>query len=206
MNRLIPLRRLAAVLVAAIISAASVARTAGTASASTSWSPFSYVAPFGFSDPPCLDNATENANTVQLWHCSGGPEQKWAQGLNSGPVWVDPIHVPGVLVQRVSQIKNLNTNRCLKARLSISSGPWGTPVPSVYTDRCSALTDTSALMDKWTITDNGLGSNIHNDFDYGLCLTRMGGTNDGVRVGLAPCDVNSAAQKWARAGALFFNG
>src|SRR3954470_14202812 len=98
MKRSISRHRLATVLVAPIISAASLVLMAGTSAASTSWSYVGYIAQNPYAAHRCMDNAAEDPNIVQLWHCEGGGEQEWTRGVNNGSFWVDPAHVPGTLV------------------------------------------------------------------------------------------------------------
>ncbi|MEV7471466.1 RICIN domain-containing protein [Streptomyces kronopolitis] len=118
----------------------------------------------------CLDNATENAAKLQMWKCTGGPEQKWLLEF-----------LPGSMYRLVNQ----NTGRCISGAAAAHPGLW--------MDECSLLPDRQ----KWRIfyeEPRGLFKVWQNVSD-GLCMTTRS-VADGTQPQTTACNPSAAYERW----------
>lgn len=118
----------------------------------------------------CLDNATENAAKLQMWKCTGGPEQKWLAEF-----------LPGSMYRFVNQ----NTGRCI-------TGPTAAH-PGLWMDECSILPDTQ----KWRVfyeEPRGLFK-VWQNVSNGLCMTTSSVAN-GTQPQTTACNPSAAYERW----------
>ncbi|MFJ6789588.1 RICIN domain-containing protein [Streptomyces angustmyceticus] len=118
----------------------------------------------------CLDNATENAAKLQMWNCTGGPEQKWLAEF-----------LPGSMYRFVNQ----NTGRCI-------TGPTAAH-PGLWMDECNLLPDTQ----KWRVfyaEPRGLFKVLQN-VSNGQCMTTSSVAN-GTQPRTTACDSSAAYERW----------
>ena len=142
-----PTRRSMIALLSAVLLATLAMTAIGTPAQASS---FRQIPNYG--NGKCIDVATEDWSTVQLWHCSGGPEQQWAETWLSGG---DGLNL--MLVDKM-------TGTCLGVR--DDSTEVGAPVQAVGCVSAS------------TVWHNDYASNEHADgwhqqlrnVNSGLCL------------------------------------
>lgn len=118
----------------------------------------------------CLDNATENAAKLQMWKCTGGPEQKWLAEF-----------LPGSMYRFVNQ----NTGRCI-------TGPTAAH-PGLWMDECNLLPDTQ----KWRILyeePRGLFK-VWQNASNGQCMTTSSVAN-GTQPQTTTCNISAAYERW----------
>ncbi|GGN46504.1 RICIN domain-containing protein [Streptomyces kronopolitis] len=118
----------------------------------------------------CLDNATENASKLQMWNCTGGPEQKWLAEF-----------LPGSMYRFVNQ----NTGRCI-------TGPTAAH-PGLWMDECNLLPDTQ----KWRVfyeEPRGLFK-VWQNVGNGLCMTTSSVAN-GTQPQTTTCNSAAAYERW----------
>ncbi len=118
----------------------------------------------------CLDNATENAAKLQMWKCTGGPEQKWLAEFLLGDMY---------------RFVNQNTGRCI-------SGPTATH-PGLWMDECLP----GVGFQEWRILYQAPGGayKVWQNANTGLCMT-TNSVADGTQPQTTSCNISAAYQKW----------
>jgi hypothetical protein len=134
----------------------------------------------------CLDEDTTRRGHVQLWHCSGGSEQRWT-------VTYESSLTPGGLPYMVT-IENQRTGDCLAA--SPSNVP-GQPVQAV-----PGPCEFGNAAERWIqITANNVGQGWYqvwrNDFTGNCLELRANNSSDGAVVQEGACDISNIAQMWS---------
>jgi Ricin-type beta-trefoil lectin domain len=125
----------------------------------------------------CLDNATENFAKLQMWSCSGNPQQQWLEGYNTQT---------GDFT-----FTNANTGRCITAPASGA----GTVV--------MAFCDAAATNQQWRVyfADNPLGPpsgwyDVWQNVSSGLCLS-TNSVGNGTLPNMNNCDPSDLYDRWA---------
>lgn len=160
-------RRLAAMLLAG----AGTAATIGVASAPAQASAFLEMKVWNSNH--CLDNATENDMTLQMWHCTGVSEQRWSTSFSTQTF--------------TYALTNQNTGWCITApggRGTIFMNPCN---PGLTTQQWTAMVASS---------ESPGGSYIvwQNKFS-GLCLTTPS-VGDRTLPQAATCDPTNQRNRW----------
>ena len=135
--------------------------------------PFVTVRVWGSSH--CIDNATQNAETLQMWNCTGGNEQKWTDRDNAA-------NTSYALV-------NLNTDYCMDALAQGDGVVVMGPCTSSNTQQWTTLF--AANPSPFT---NGAYAVIQN-VASGECLKTLSVAN-GTLLRTWPCDTTDHYQKW----------
>jgi hypothetical protein len=124
----------------------------------------------------CLDNATENAAKLQMWSCTGGPEQRWLEGFNTQT---------GLFT-----FTNQNTGRCITAPAS------GTGTVTM------AFCNAAAANQQWRVyfADNPLGPpsgwyDVWQNVSSGYCLSTPS-VGNGTLIQTTPCDPSDLYDRW----------
>ncbi|SEE35315.1 Ricin-type beta-trefoil lectin domain-containing protein [Streptomyces sp. 3213] len=124
----------------------------------------------------CLDNATENAGKLQMWHCTGGPEQQWIQEYNGTKgTWM---------------FMNERTKWCITAP-SAGAG-------SVVMSPCDTSLDTQQWGTALTNTPAGQPFAVFfliSNYTSHLCLWTDSGSN-GTVPAMAGCGPGSYNERW----------
>lgn len=118
----------------------------------------------------CLDDDTNNFSNLQMWSCTGGPEQHWLQDFNADDSFT---------------FVNSNTNLCITAPAS--------GVATVTMEPCIG-----AATQKWSVyaAVSGPGSyDIWETEASGLCLRTTSVANH-TPPETWPCDVSIAYEHW----------
>ncbi|ACU73950.1 Ricin B lectin [Catenulispora acidiphila DSM 44928] len=137
--------------------------------------PFPYVSVRIWGSTHCMDNAVQNAETVQMWNCTGVPEQKWQDR---------PNQATGTFA-----LVNQNTNYCLDA-LAQGDGP-------VVMGPCTASNTQqwiTLFADNPSPFTNGAYAVIEN-VASSQCLNTSSVAN-GTVLRTWPCDITAHYQKW----------
>lgn len=123
----------------------------------------------------CLDNATEIASKLQMWSCTGGPEQQWTELFDNQT--------------DTAMLINQNTGWCITA-----PSQWGSLV--------MAPCDTSAPTQQWHInlTDTPVGQPTAEFFMLqsaasGLCLATSS-VGNGTVPHMVTCDPTEHYERW----------
>jgi hypothetical protein len=157
--------------VAAVVAAVVVSGGAAQAA------PFPYQEIGVFNSSHCLDNATEIDSVLQMWSCTGGDEQQWAENFDPG--------------SDSYTFTNLNTQRC------ITAPPTGTG--RVEMEPCT----TPALSQRWRVyahqSDASGFWTAWQNASSGMCLDTPSVANRTVLQAL-PCDLNVSYQKFTERG------
>jgi Ricin-type beta-trefoil lectin domain len=155
-------------LMAAIAAALGFALTIGPAQAST----HTEINILGSTH--CLDNATEIAAKLQMWSCTGGPEQQWTQLYNNAT--------------DTAMLINENTGWCVTAPAS----GFG----SLVMQPC----DTSLATQQWTIAPQDTPSAFFFWLENGASGTERCISSSSVANGTVPymftCDPTQTREKW----------
>jgi len=160
----------------ALVTAALAVSTAALAGGPAQAAGFSPINVWNSSH--CLDNATENAAKLQMWSCTGGPEQRWLEGFNTQT--------------GLFNFRNQNTGRCITAP---ASGE-GTVVMAFCDESNTDPTQ------QWRVyfADNPLGPpsgwfDVWQNVSSGLCLGTPSVAN-GTRLQTVDCDPSDQYLRW----------
>ncbi|MER5428501.1 ricin-type beta-trefoil lectin domain protein [Streptomyces sp. NPDC002588] len=166
-----PLRRRLVALVSAVFAVLAIGWAAGAPAQAVGFAPINV-----WNGNHCLDNATENASKLQMWNCTGGPEQRWLSVDNSQT--------------SLFTFTNQNTGRCITAPSS------GTGTVTM------AVCDAAATNQQWRVffADNPLGPpsgwyDVWQNASSGFCLYTTTVAN-GNLIRTAPCTAASLNQRW----------
>ncbi|MGZ4619561.1 MAG: hypothetical protein ACXV5Q_12365 [Frankiaceae bacterium] len=131
----------------------------------------------------CIDVQSQNGHVLQLWHCSGASEQTWAQNNDRANEWFE--------------FRDKHFGHCIAAVHTTDQG--GAVTGELNARLCTPLDDQTPW-DKWKVqyafNDGHWYQVWYNLGDANKCLARLGGTANGTRIGLLPCDHRSPAQQW----------
>ncbi|MEY9934595.1 hypothetical protein ABH926_009263 [Catenulispora sp. GP43] len=155
----------------------AVAVSSGAAQADQPPFPFTSIRIWGSTH--CIDNATQNAETVQMWNCTGGPEQQWSQ---------TPDSVNGVATGSYSLV-NENTRYCLDALAQGDGTVVMGPCDSSNTQQWTTL-----FADNPSPFTNGAYAVIQNVSSL-QCLN-TDSVGNGTLLRTWPCDTTDHYQKW----------
>jgi hypothetical protein len=127
----------------------------------------------------CIDNATQNAETLQMWNCTGGPEQKWAD---------TPDSINGVGTGTFSLV-NQNTGYCMDAPAQGDGTVVMGPCTSSSTQQWTTLF--AANPSPFTNGSYAVIQNVSSE----QCLNTNSVAN-GTLLRTWPCDTTDHYQKW----------
>jgi len=124
----------------------------------------------------CLDNATENADKIQMWNCTGGAEQKWFPEFNAST--------------NSFSIVNQSTGSCVTTPYPNGPGPL------------VMLFCLGSTSQQWNIIFTSVphgqtsgGYSVWQNVESGLCLSTDSVAN-GTVPRTWPCDVGAQYEQW----------
>ncbi|ACU72342.1 Ricin B lectin [Catenulispora acidiphila DSM 44928] len=167
-------RKIAAIGVSMAAAVSAVVVSSGSASAA----PFPFQEIGVFNSSHCLDNATEIDSVLQMWSCTGGDEQQWAEEFDTNT--------------STYYFVNLNTHRCITAPPAQGR---------VDMEPCPLNSPPNSQSQEWTIFDHASDNSWiawQNKASH-LCLDTPS-VGNGTVLEAEPCNVAISYQKFTERG------